>query len=214
MEITQETINVLFLLMPGFVAGRVLDTVVTRENGDTFAKIAEALVFSFLIYAVTNFAMDWEPLVTQTKTANGSQYVFSTNLPLLAMTLGLSFILPLVVGAFIHNDIHTRLFRFLHITDKTSRTTVWQDVYVNEKRHVLVSLKDGRRIYGWPMYYSHRPKENHLYLFQPARVGDDGEFIECETHGILLDYATIEFIEFMPHKNEDLSKYAKESGNE
>jgi hypothetical protein len=61
MEITQETINVLFLLMPGFVAGRVLDTVVTRENGDTFARISEALVFSFLIYSATNFAMDWEP---------------------------------------------------------------------------------------------------------------------------------------------------------
>lgn len=200
--------------MPGFVSGRVLDTVVTRENGDTFAKIAEALVFSFLIYSATNFVMDWEPLVSQTTTAAGSQYAFSTNLPLLAMTLGLSFVLPLVVGAFIHNDIHTRLFRFLHITDKTSRTTVWQDVYVNEKRHVLVSLKDGRRIYGWPMYYSHRPKENHLYLFQPAWVDDEGIFIECATHGVLLDYTNIEFIEFMTQKNEDLSKYVKELDSE
>jgi hypothetical protein len=214
MEITQETINVLFLLMPGFVSSIILDTVVTRDSGDTFTKITEALVFSFLIYSATNFFMDWEPLVSQTTSESGNEYTFSTNLPLLAMTLSLSILLPLIIGALIHNDIHTKLFRFLHITDKTSRTTVWQDVYVNEKRHVLVTIKDGRRVYGWPMYYSHRPKENHLYLFQPAWVTNEGEFIECNTHGILLDYTNIEFIEFMPQKNEDLTQYTKETKNE
>ncbi|MEW8229112.1 MAG: DUF6338 family protein [Candidatus Thiodiazotropha endolucinida] len=206
MNITQETVNILFLLIPGFISARVLDSVITREPIDQFSRVIEALVFSLLIYAVVNITIDWQPLITQTKVEGSFQYTFTTNIKLLYITLAYSVVLPLVLGALIHNDLHTKFFRKIKITDKTSRSTVWQDVYVNEKRHVVAHLKDGRRIYGWPMYYSHKPKESYIYLFQPAWIDSGGKYIECETHGILLENSQIEFIEFMKKGDEDLSK--------
>jgi len=214
MEITQETINVLFLLIPGLISARFMETVITRDSLDNFGKISEALVFSFVIYVLVDMAVEWQPLVTQQKQGESYQVSLIANTQVLAVTLLFSVVVPLVVGWFIHNDIHTKAFRWLKITDKTSRSTVWQDVYVSEKRHVLVVLKDGRRIYGWPMYYSHRPKESYLYLFQPAWVDDQGEFTECGTHGILISNSDIEFVEFMKKPGEDLSHYMENTTNE
>lgn len=206
MSLTYETINILFLLIPGFISIRVLDTVITRKNGDTASTVVEAFVFSFLIYTFVNLFYTWEPLVKSKVIDKVSEYTFTSDLKLLSLTLVLSVILPLIFGAFIHNDLHTKILRHLKITDKTSRSSVWQDVYINEKRHVTAHLKDGRRIYGWPMYYSHNSLEPHLYLFQPAWITDDGKYIECGTHGILLKNEDVEIIEFMPLKDEDLSK--------
>ncbi|MEJ1416996.1 MAG: DUF6338 family protein [Candidatus Sedimenticola sp. (ex Thyasira tokunagai)] len=214
MSITYETINILFLLVPGFISIRVLDTVITRKDADNPSKIVEAFVFSFLIYACVNFIYSWEPLVKAQQKDNIFEYVFTNDVTLLGLTILLAIVIPLVFGAFIHNDLHTAILRRFNVTDKTSRSSVWQDVYINEKRHVVAHLKDGRRVYGWPMYYSHNSEEPHLYLFQPAWVTDDGEYIECQTHGILLKNNDVEIIEFMPTTGEDLSQINKGNLNE
>ncbi|MDH5179816.1 MAG: DUF6338 family protein [Gammaproteobacteria bacterium] len=206
MNITYETINILFLLIPGFISTRVLDAVITRKQGDNPGKVVEAFVFSFLIYACVNFIYQWQPLVKPKKIGNIYEYSFTSDFVLLGITLILSITIPLIIGAFIHNDLHTKILRKIHVTDKTSRSSVWQDVYVNEKRHIVAHLKDGRRVYGWPMYYSHNSEEPHLYLFQPAWVTDVGEYVECSTHGILLKNEDVEIIEFMTNSGEDLSQ--------
>lgn len=206
MNLTFEAINILFLLVPGFISIRVLDSVITRKNTNNPSKVTEAFVFSFLIYASVNVFYRWEPLVTAHKTGDIFSYSFTNDIWLIFLTLALSLLIPLLIGACIHNDIHTKIFRKFNITDKTSRTSVWQDVYVNEKRHVVAHLKDGRRVYGWPMYYSHSSEESHLYLFQPAWITDDGNYIECQTHGMLLKNEDVEIIEFMPNQDEDLSQ--------
>ncbi len=206
MNLTYETINIFFLLLPGFISTRILDSVITRNDRDNLSRITEALVFSFIIYAIANIAHKWEPIIKPLKTDETYQYVITNDTGLLILILFLSIAVPLVLGAFIHNDLHTKLFRYLKITDKTSRSSVWQDSYINEKRHVVVTLKDERRLYGWPMYYSHNPKESHIYLFQPAWINDKDEFIECETHGILIKNEDVDVIEFMKIKDEDISK--------
>lgn len=207
MNITYETLNILFLLIPGFISTTILNSVATRKNKDNFGKITEALIFSFLIYAITNIVYEWAPLMTSIQDEETtSSYVLSSDAKLIIVTLSLSIVIPLIIGALIHNDLHTKVFRLLKITDKTSRSSVWQDSYINEKRRVTVTLKDERRIYGWPMYYSHDPQDSHIYLFQPAWLNDEGEYIECGTHGMLIKNEDIDIIEFMKKENEDLKQ--------
>ena len=210
MNLTYETINIFFLLIPGFISTRILDSVVTRNDKDNLGKVIEALVFSFLIYAIANIFYKWEPLIKPKKTEGVYKYILTGDTWLILTILTLSIVVPLIIGAFVHNDLHTKLFRLLKITDKTSRSSVWQDSYINEKRHIVVTLKDERRIYGWPMYYSHNPKESHIYLFQPAWIDADGTYIECDTHGMLIKNEDVDLIEFMKKKDEDLSKVNKE----
>lgn len=211
MSVTAETLSILFLLMPGFLASRVLDIAITRKADSAAGRLIEALIFSFLIYAVAQFFFDWTPLVTADVANGQTNYKFTGNHGLVAFVIAASVVVPAITGAFIHHDWHTSFFRALRITDKTSRSSVWQDVYTSQKRHVVVHLRDGRRVYGWPMYVSHDPKDSYIYLFQPAWLTTDGTYIETGTHGILICNDTIRMIEFMKRSNEELRKSAKES---
>ena len=52
MNLTTETLVVFLLLMPGFLSSAVLNALVVRRAKDRAGNIIEALVFSFLIYAI------------------------------------------------------------------------------------------------------------------------------------------------------------------
>ncbi len=50
----------------------------------------------------------------------------------------------------------------------------------------MVTFADGRRLFGWPEYYSNDTDEGLLYVSDPAWVGDDDEYTDLGVHGILL----------------------------
>jgi len=52
MEVTFEALALLIFLLPGFVSSNILDHIMVRKPKDHFGRIIEALVFSFIIYAV------------------------------------------------------------------------------------------------------------------------------------------------------------------
>ncbi len=52
MNISGEALAVFLLLMPGFLASAVLNAVVVRSRRDRVGNIIEALVLSFVIYAI------------------------------------------------------------------------------------------------------------------------------------------------------------------
>jgi len=214
MQYTYEALNILFLLIPGFISEKILDVLVTRKKADQFSKLIEALIFSFLIYAFTAIVYKWQPLVQIDYSGQNINYDLSTDNDIIIITLLFSIILPFILSGLIHNDLHTKFFRFLRITDKTSRISVWQDVFLNEKKNLVITLNDNKRIFGWPMYYSHEKENSHIYLFNPAWIDDDCKYIECNTHGILIKNEDIRFIEFTnpPDDSSYLEKEGK--GNE
>jgi hypothetical protein len=67
---------------------------------------------------------------------------------------------------------------------------------------VIVSLKDGRRVRGYPIMFSTDPDEGFLYLYNPAWVNDDKkddnepDYFESRCHGFLLNRNNMELIEF------------------
>jgi len=95
--------------------------------------------------------------------------------------------------------------RWLKLTDRTSRDTAWDDVFINEKRFITIHLKDERRITGWPLYYSNNVDEGFIYLSQFAWISEDNSYIEPESHGILISKESIDLIEFMVNPTEETS---------
>lgn len=202
MSLTYETLNILFFLIPGFFSALILDSVITRKTKNSFAIISEALVFSFLIYAIQSFIYKWEPLIVSTDSSTlSTSYTFSSDSISLILILVASIVLPLFVGASIHHDWHTGFFRKIGITDKTSRISTWHDAFINESGYVIVTLRDMRRIHGWPKYYSHQRAEGELFLHDPAWIVQEGEnepkYLPTKTKGMLLSSDDIKFIEFL-----------------
>jgi hypothetical protein len=91
-----------------------------------------------------------------------------------------------------------KLARGLRISRKTARSSVWFDVFYDIRTHIIINFENGRRIYGWPMYYSNDPKNPYIFLFKPAWI-QGNEFIHLDgLEGILITpEQKVESIEFL-----------------
>jgi hypothetical protein len=207
MDVSQQTLEILVTLLPGFVTAGVLNAVVVQKPKDHVGRLIEALVFSFVIYSFVIGVLRISP----TTPAPGREMI---NRSFLLSAIGASLTLPLILGFLIRNDLHTRALRTLRITDKSSRETVWVDVFTNEKRYVTVNLSGGRRVFGWPMYYSDTQEEGTLYIQDPAWVNDDGTYTELAIHGLfLIEKDAIESIEFTHVTKKNAQQRGQEQKN-
>lgn len=204
MELTVEAINILFFLIPGLLSTTIISLIVVRKELSFIDKVIEALIFNFIIYSLTALFVNLEPFASITSSKSNISFLYTNNRFFLITLLLISVILPSFVGCIIYYDLHMRFLRFIKLTDKTSRATAWQDIFIEHKKFLVIHFKDGRRIYGWPLNYSDTPDEGLIYLFNPSWIDDDNKYIDCNTHGILIKYVDIEFIEFL--KEEDFSE--------
>lgn len=187
MRLTTETLTLFFLLVPGFVSSAVLNAVVVRRMTGRVGHVIEALVFSFLIYACLAPFFGGIPLTVEVSLADGLTTYRPTVDPLfLACALGVAVLLALTAGVSITHDFHMRILRSMRFTHRTARDNTWIDIFIDQRRYVEVTLTDGKRLFGWPQYYSNQPEEGLLYLQDPAWIDGDGKYVDLGVHGILL----------------------------
>ncbi len=201
MNISGETLAVFLLLMPGFLASAVLNAIVVRSTKDRIGNIIEALVLSFVIYAIlTPFGRSAVDL----EVTSAGIYRPVVTPELLPWAMGLAVVLALLLGFSITNDYHMKLLRKIKITSSTARINTWLDIFIDQRRYVVVTFTDGRRLFGWPEYYSNDTTEGLLYVSDPAWIGDDDEYTDLGVHGILLtNKDSIESIVFMDFEPTD-----------
>jgi hypothetical protein len=197
MNLTTETLAIFTLLVPGFITSAILNLLTVRKDRDALARIIEALVFSFLIYAVASYFLHQNPTtLIETKNDNEKEYTVTYNPEYTATVTVVAIVMACIFGWAFNSGCIMELARKLRLTTKTGRMSLWADVFATQRRYVIVNLSDGRRIFGWPMFTSDTSEEGTLYLYDPAWV-DDGKYIELDIHGLFLvkkDY--IESIEF------------------
>ena len=183
MNLTTETLVVFLLLMPGFLSSAVLNALVVRRAKDRAGNIIEALVFSFLIYAILA-PFGRSPVELEVAGTGIYRPTVAPEFLLYAMTLAVG--LALLIGYSITNDSHMKLLRKLRITASTARINTWLDILIDQRRYVVVTFTDGRRLFGWPEYYSNDTTEGLLYISDPAWIEDDGNYSDLDVHGILI----------------------------
>jgi hypothetical protein len=154
----------------------------------------------------------WKPLATVELDDGSMSFSVNENNILIWLSLAVTVTVPIVVGSLYHSDFLHGVFRKLKITTKTSRKDTWNDAFLSQDRHVIVTLKDDRRIRGYPTMFSTDPAEGFLYLYNPAWINDDKEgdegpdYFESNCHGFLLNRDNIDLIEFTLNENESLDK--------
>jgi hypothetical protein len=191
-----DALNILIFLIPGFISANILNFIVVRKEKNDFSKVVEALIFSLVIYTVYAIIFKETPVLIQEKSI-----IFNWE-SLLFLSI-FSVLFPLILGANITNDLLMKGARFLRITKNKSRSSVWLDVFYDFKRHVIINFENGRRIYGWPMYYSKEPDKPYVFLYNPAWVVEDEKtkeqkFLKLGLEGMLITpEQKIESIEFL-----------------
>ena len=187
MRLTTETLTLFFLLVPGFVSSVVLNAIVVRQTKGAAAHVIEALVFSLLIYACLAPFFAGSPVSVEVTTVDGAATYRPTADPaFLICAVGLAILFALLVGASITHDFHMKILRWMRVTYRTARDNTWIDIFIDQRRYVEVKLTDGRRLFGWPLYYSNHPEEGLLYLYDAAWIDGEGQYVDLDAHGILL----------------------------
>jgi len=171
MSTSFESLAVLLILLPGFLASLVYSALQERREASGLRQFMEALAFSFVIQlALGVFRLDpaVAPLVREGR-VEGVRVRASGLMASAVLALGL----PVALSILVERDLLLGGARRLRITTRTGRASVWLDVLAQEA-HVLLHFRDGTQVVGWPLYYSDSSEEGMIYLQGPSWVSEDG----------------------------------------
>lgn len=145
-ELSASVIALLIFLLPGFVAGWVFYGLTSHPKPEKFERVIQALIFTFLVQALV-------PVSKWVLIGIGSR------LALLPWNedaqLVTSLVLAVAVGGVLtvcaNKDIpHKWLREHLNLTLRTAYPSEWFCAFSALKKPVILNLKDGRRLQGWP----------------------------------------------------------------
>lgn len=191
---TFQALQILIFLIPGFISATILNTLIVRKEKKELGKIIEALIFSMLIYTIYSFVLGRSPVtLNQIEKSITYSYDSKSFLWLGLLSIGI----PAVLSFLVTNDWHMKVARKLRISRKTARSSVWFDVFCDIRKHIIINFENGRRLYGWPMYYSNEPENPYIFLFKPTYI-EEGKWVDLDVEGILITpEQQIESIEFL-----------------
>jgi Family of unknown function (DUF6338) len=190
-----DLIPVLVFLLPGFVSSGIVALLVIRKPAEPFGQVIEAFIFTMLNLALFTVLRSVVMRIPGLRLNNRD---FFTSGNLLMMTF-CAVVVGLAWSYEANNQIIFRLLRKLKLTGRTTKPSVWIDVFSENRTYVVVHLKDERRVYGWPRRYSDDASERVIYLEQATWLGEDNEELNDPPIDILLDKdSEIAFMEFVP----------------
>jgi hypothetical protein len=195
-----QALAVLLVLLPGFFSAKIVQTLCVRPKQSELDKVIEALLFSlftYIFFALTlgvELPLSWSASVNQGVT----HYSLELHRGRLALLILYSLILGFAWGWVINHDALLKWLRKLGFTQRSSRISVWSDIFHILGGTVQVSLKDGRMARGWLRCYSDEAEDSALFLEAASWIGDDGKVYAVDGPGILFTkQSEIQFVIFL-----------------
>lgn len=108
-----------------------------------------------------------------------------------------------VFAYFANNDKFHRFVRFLGISKETSYPSEWFGVFSKNVTYVVLHMKDGRRIYGWPTEWPSDPTKGHFSLEQASWLEESTEKPITGVQFILIQVEDVKWVEFMNNTREN-----------
>jgi hypothetical protein len=188
-----EFVPILIFLLPGFLTSKILDILVIRKERDVFDKLVQALVFTFANLALFVVAR-W--IIESATSAKFDRQFLSVGNVLLITSCAVG--IGLACAFEIRNELALSFLHKLKFTKKTYNLSTWIDTFSASEKYVVVHLEDGRRIYGWPKFYSDEPGERAIFLQDATWLDEQNKALNEPLISILLDEKSgIQFVEFV-----------------
>lgn len=176
-------LETMLMLLPGFVTAEIIGILVLREERKTLDRVIQALIYTFLVHLL------WAPFA----------WVFSTGPKADLVGLGLcAILLGLILTWTINTGAVHGLLRSLNLTKAASRPNEWYDAFYDKQEYVILHLKDGRRLFGWPRLYPFKPDKGHILLEESEWLDRPGRKPGRPKVDLLIDVSEVRFVEFLP----------------
>lgn len=194
---SSEVVSVLVFLLPGFVAAAVFYSLTSFPKPNEFGQVIQALVFTMVgqsiawtLRQILDLGISWS-IGLEATVAVLSAVVFT-----------------LLVVYISNNDIAHWFFRRIGLTRENSYSSEWYSSFAqNSDSYVVLHLKDGRRLYGWPREWPSRPEQGHFRIIEAQWLpeGDSdsmGEEIP-EISAIVVSVDNVSMVEFVKLRQVD-----------
>lgn len=195
-----EALGILLVLLPGFTSAYIVQMLAVRRKQSELDKVVEALLFSLAFYLITlpffgnTLPLSWRPL----DAGHSDVYQVVVQWPHLAALAGLALVFGVAYAANINHDWLMSLFRWIGVTDRSSRSTIWNDAFQDLDGYVQVGLSGDRKVIGWVTDYSDEEGASQLLLQDAAWVDKVGHLQPIKGPGILLTKESgIQYVMFL-----------------
>ncbi len=188
---SNEVVGVLMFLLPGFVWAGVYSSLISKPVSDGFQFVVRAFIFTVVFQL---FAMPVLELSGLSEWSFPSSWIQA----LLVLVF-----LPVAVGiasAHVWNkDYIHRLLRHWNVTVESSYQSAQYSAFAFHRDcYVILNLKGGHRLYGWPKEWPSRPDDRY-FLIEECEwlIEGNREPAEGVSH-ILISESEVEMVEFLP----------------
>ena len=187
---TSEIVTVLAFLLPGLVAATVFYSLTAYSRPNEFGYVVQALAFTVIAQAATWIVLTLANLTWEADSwPSGIETVISV---LSAIALAL------VMALLVNHDVAHSLLRIIGVTKETSYSSEWYSAFHRfDDCFVVLHLKGGRRLYGWPQEWPSQPGNGHFIIAEGEWLLED-ESQPLEGGSIMLiPGAEVEMVEFI-----------------
>jgi hypothetical protein len=208
-----EALGILLILLPGFSCAYVTQHLAVRRDQTELDKAVEALLFSFVLYLATLPFFGYTLPVSWHAIAGGSYQIVPSYPHLLTLFVS-SILLGVLYAANINHDWVLGVLRKINVTERTARSSIWNDAFQEIGGYVQVGMRDGRKLLGWVRYYSDESSDCSIFLEDAAWIGDNGEVQSIDGPGVLLTKECgVEFVMFLDWSTSDEKTSASSPAN-
>ena len=183
---SSEAIGILMFLLPGFLAAAIFYSLTSHPKPDAFGQIIQALIFTVIVQAAVQVMV---AILPHTK-----------NWKLVASVL-IAVISALIAVYFSNNDKIHSILRWFHVTKETSYPSEWYSAFSRHSDcYVVLHMKEGRRLYGWPEEWPSDPDHGHFRVAEGEWLVGNERKPATGVSAILIPANEVEMVEFLKHQ--------------
>lgn len=191
---TSDIYALLWKLLPGLLASTVFLSLTAHPRRDVFDRVVSALIFTLLAQLAVS-ALKGGLVALNSKCFSFGEWTPTSELAWGAVS-GVA--LGVLWAHLVNNGWPHRLFAKLGTTKRTSAPTEWFQAHSKWERYVVLDLKNGRRLFGWPFLWPDHPESGHFVLQDPAWLLRDGSEIRMhEIEAMLVTVSDVASVSFL-----------------
>jgi len=199
-SISNELVNVLTFLIPGFITAWVVFGLTAAKKPSQFERIVQALIFTAVINAAFEVISG---VILKTCLVSLYEYRLAYHI-VMALFLGLSY------SWLINHDLIHKGLRTIGLTQRSALSNEWNFTHSKlTKNWVVLHMKDGKRLFGFPEICSTGGDDGHYFVIYPHWVNDKGEVeldLSNELEGILIPATEISRVEFCKERLDNVEE--------
>jgi len=193
-DLATKIIPLVQMLIPGFITTMIFYWLADVKKPGQFERTVQALIGTGIITLVVSgveFLM---------KYIGANWFVLGPWIPQAESAWGVGLAVLLGLGlAFASN--HDYLYRVARKLGLTSRASYPEWIYAFRKREgqsVVLTLLDGRRLFGYPAVWPTDPSDGHFLITQPCWMDEQNRWVEMPgIESYLISNVDVYLVEFL-----------------